>query len=284
MRILLVTTALVAMSAFQSAAFAESDSPWLPIPGGLSVSLNHTQQSGDNAFIGDKELSLAAITSGGASKYKRATTTVRAAYGLTDALSLDAAIGYGKVRIGAADNSSGATDTTLGLNWRVLDEFERPALPTLTLRAAGILKGNYDGARLAALGKDANGIEVAAVLGKELTPAFALWGEIGVQRRSADVPRATFFELGARWRLAPMWNATLGYSAKKFSGGLDIGGPGFSPARFQQVREERSLGKVGLSYAIAGNQGVALNFAKLIDGRNTVKDDQVIGVSYTFAF
>ena len=166
----------------------------------------------------------------------------------------------------------------------VARRIEDPALPTLTLRAAAILKGSYDGARLAAVGKDANGFEVAVVLGKQITPAIALWAEVGVQDRSGKVPNATFYELGARLRFAPGWSASLGYGAKKFSGNHDIGGPGFSPGRFQEVREERGVAKLGIGYAFAGNQGLALNLAKAVSGRNTVKDDQIVGLSYTFAF
>jgi hypothetical protein len=98
------------------------------------------------------------------------------------------------------------------------------------------------------------------------------------------VPTARFFEVGARYRLAPQWSASLGYSNKKYGGSLDIGGPGFTPDRFQDVRAERGVIKLGAGYALAGNQGVALNLARVVSGRNTVKDDQVIGLSYTFAY
>lgn len=278
------TLVISTLAALPLAAFAESDSPWLPIPGQASLSVNHSEQSGDNAYIGDTLLPLSAITGGGASKYKRSATSLRVDYGLSDAVSLDATLGYGKVKVGAADNDSGQTDSTLGLRWRVLDEFENPALPTLTLRGAAIIKGSYEAARLASLGKGANGFEAAVVLGKQLTPAFALWGEVGAQKRSDDVPGAIFLELGARYRFAPKWSASLGYSDKKFRGDLDIGGAGFSPARFQQVREERGVVKLGVGFAVAGNQGIALNLAKTTSGRNTVKDDQVVGLSYTYAF
>ena len=275
---------LCLVAAMPMLAFAEGDSPWLPIPGQLSLGLNHTEQSGNDAYIGSTLLPLSAITGGAADKYKRSSTTLRVDYGFSDALALDAAIGRAKVKVGAADNDSGSTDSTFGLRWRVLDEYENPAVPTLTLRAAAILKGNYEGARLASLGKGANGFEVAVVLGKQITPAVAVWGELGVQDRSNSVPNATFFELGTRLRFAPQWNASVGYGNKKFGGNLDIGGPGFSPARFQEVREERSVIKLGVGYAFAANQGVALNLAKATGGRNTVKDNQVIGLSYAFAF
>jgi hypothetical protein len=273
-----------AVLALPLAALAEGDSPWLPIPGQFTLGINHTEQSGDSAYVGSKELPLSAVTMGGASKYKRATTQLRLAYGLSDALSLDAALGYSRVKVGQADRDNGATDAILGASWRVLDEFERPGLPTLTLRGAAILKGSYDGARLASVGKDANGYEVAVMVGKQFTPALSLWAELGLQDRSSSVPNATFFEINGRYRVAPKWSLTAGYGNKKFSGDLDIGGPGFSPSRFQQVKEEREVVKLGVGFAFARNQGVSLNLAKVTGGRNTVKDDSIVGLSYTFGF
>ena len=273
-----------AVLALPLTALAEGDSPWLPIPGQFTLGISQTEQSGDSAYIGSTELPLSAITGGGASKYKRSTTQVRASYGLSDSVSLDAALGYGSVQVGQADRDSGTTDAVLGANWRVLDEFERPGLPTLTLRGAAILKGSYEGARLASVGKDANGYELAVILGKQFTPALSLWGEVGFQDRSSSVPNATFYEINGRYRLAPQWSLTAGYGNKKFSGDLDIGGPGFSPSRFQQVKEERELVKLGVSFAFARNQGVALNLAKVTGGRNTVKDDSIVGLSYTIGF
>ena len=280
-------TALVSIScsyALAGLAHAEGDSPWLPIPGQVSLSVGDSEQSGSDAYIGSKSIPISGITGGAANKYKRSNFGVRVDYGISDALSLDASINYSSVKVGAADKDSGLGDTMIGLNYRALDEFERLGLPTVTLRAAAIVKGNYDAARLASLGKGANGIEIAAIVGKQFGSSFSLWGELGVQKRNADVPTATFFEIGTRWRFAPGWAANLGYSDKKYGGNLDIGGAGFTPAKFQQVREERSVVKIGLSYAIAGNQAIALNLGKLVNGRNTVKDDSTFAISYTYAF
>lgn len=265
-------------------ASAEGDSPWLPIPGQFTLGVSQTEQSGNAAYIGSDKVPLSMITGGGASSYKRSTTSVRLGYGISDALALDASIAYGNVKVGAADSSSGLTDSVVGLNYRVLDEFEQPGLPSLTVRAAAIIAGNYDGARLAALGNAKSGLEFAVILGKQVTTALAFWGEIGIQNRSGAVPTASFFEINARYRFAPEWSASLGFTDKKYGGSLDIGGAGFSPARFQEVRAERSLAKLSIGYAIAGNQSIALNYAQLVSGRNTVKDDQIIGLSYTYAF
>jgi hypothetical protein len=227
---------------------------------------------------------LTAITGGAASAFKRSTTQIRLGYGLSDAIALDATLGQGKVRVGAADNDKGQVDSVVGVSWRVLDEFENPELPTLTLRAAAILKGSYDGARLAALGNAADGLELSVILGKQLGSAFAVWAQAGVQNRSGAVPDASFLDLGARVRVTSSLSATLGYGSKKYAGGLDIGGLGFSPARFQEVAAERSIVRVGLGYALSANQGLSLNLARVASGRNTVKDDSIVGLSYTVGF
>ncbi len=279
----IISVAIAAAAALPLTARAEGGQPWLPIPGQLLLGLQHTEQSGDSAYIGKMELPLATITGGAASKFRRATTTVRLGYGFNDALALEGSISNVKVKAGIADSDSGLGDATVGVAWRVLDEFESTSLPTLTLRALALIKGSYEGQRLAAIGDDQNGFEAALLIGKQFGP-LGLWAEAGVQDRSGSVPNANFYEIGARARLGAGFQASLSYASKKYSGDLDIGGPGFNPTRFQEVREERELVKLGLGYAFAANQGLGLNFAKVQKGRNTVKDDQIVTVSYTLAF
>ena len=209
-------------------ALAEGNSPWLPIPRQVSVGLGYVTQQADEAYVSDKKLAVSAITGGAASRYDRTSTKLRVDYGLTDSVALDAAISIGSVSVGGADKDSGATDSVLGLRWRVLDEYERPGMPTVTLRGAAITKGNYQGARLAALGKAANGIEASVIVGKQLTPAIAAYGELGLLSYSNNVPNATFYELGTQIRISSGWSTSLAYTNKKFGGDLDIGGPGFT--------------------------------------------------------
>ncbi len=263
---------------------AEGGSPWLPIPGQISLGVFDVEQSGSQAFIGNTKVPISGVTGGAASKYKRGTFGLRVDYGISDRLAFDATLAQTSVKVGGADSSSGLADTTLGLRWRVVDEYETPSRPTVTLRVGAIIKGDYDGARLAAIGKAANGIEVSGLVGKEFGKGVSLWGELGFQKRDSSVPTATFFEIGSRWRFAPKWNASLAYTDKKFGGNLDIGGAGFTPARFQQVREERSVIKVGLGYSIGANQSINVNFGKLVGGRNTVQDDKLLGLGYSYSF
>ncbi len=265
-------------------AHAEGDSPWLPIPGSGSISAGYVTQSAKNAYIGDQELPVSAITGGAASKFKRTSFTVGGSYGISDEFSVDARIGRSSVKVGGVDNTSGRTDAVLGGNWRALDEFEGGGFPTVTLRAAAIFKGDYNGDRLAALGKAANGFELSVLLGKQLTRELRVWGELGFQNRSKSVPNATIFELNGAYAFTPVISAYAGYALTRFSGDLDIGGPGFTPAAFQQVKEERDVLRAGLNFALASNQAVGLSFAKVVSGRNTVKDDSILGISYTYGF
>ncbi len=265
-------------------ASAEGASPWLPIPGQFSLSVIHTEQSGKNAYIGSAKVPISAVTQGGANAFKRSTSSLRFDYGIFDSLSVDATLGYGQVKAGAADSDRGLSDSTVGLNWRVLDEYERPGWPTLTLRAAGIIAGNYDSARLAALGNGQSGLDLSVLVGKQLVPALAVWAEVGVQNRKGSVPNATYYELGTRVRFGGIWNASLAYANKQYGGTLDIGGPGFSPAAFQDVKAERSVVKLGTGVSFAQNQGVGLTLARVVAGRNTVKDDTAVSLAYTIGF
>lgn len=264
-------------------AMAEGTSPWLPIPGEFSITANYTFQSGDAAYIGENEIPVSAITGGAADDFERSTKTLLLSYGLSDTFAVDASLGYGDVEVGSADEDDGLTDTNIGLSWRVVDEYLSPGLPTLTLRGAVIIKGDYDGARLASVGNDENGFEFSLLAGKQLTNKLALSGEIGLQTRGGEVPNARHYHINAHYQIAEKWNATLGYSFKDYGGTLDIGGPGFTPARFQEVNAERELVKFGVGYALAANQGVSFTFATVVDGRNTVIDDEIFSLSYTFS-
>lgn len=279
---LAIATGLCALTV-STLSLAQSNSPWLPIPGGGSIGVNYANQTGDSAYIGDKRLPISGITGGAAQEFKRESYGLKLSYGVLDALSVDASFGRGKVKVGAADNSSGATDSVIGVNWRVLDEYESRKAPTVTLRLAAIANGGYDGARLAALGKSASGFELGATVGRQFGPA-SVWGGLSFEKRGNGVPDATVFDLNGSYAVIPNLSLSLGYTRKRFDGSLDIGGPDFSPAAFQKVKEQRETVRAGVSYAIAGNQTIALNLGKVVGGRNTVKDDSIVGLGYSCGF
>ena len=261
---------------------AQSNAPWLPIPGSGSISAGYVNQSGDSAYIGTLNLPITAITGGGAQRYKRETTSLKLSYGFVDSVSADATVAYAQTRVGAADNSSGFADSVVGVNWRVLDEFEQRKLPTATLRFSAIINGNYDGARLAALGKDANGYGAAILVGRQFS-ALSVWGGLGFEKRENGVPNARYTDVNAAYAISKL-TLSVGYTNKKFGGNLDIGGAGFTPAAFQKVKEERETVRLGASYAVTGKQSLGVSVGRAISGRNTVKDDRILGVNYSIGF
>ena len=278
------TTLGLLIAVLPSLSQAQSNSPWLPIPGSGSVGLSYSTQRADAAYIGDKNLPISGITGGAAQRYNRTSYGLNFGYGLTDSVSLDASIGGSSVEVGAADNSSGQTDSVLGANWRVLDEYESRGLPTVTLRTVAILSGTSDGARLGALSKSAGGYGLSVLVGKQIGSAARIWGGLGLENRCNGVPNAVSVDLNGSYSVTPQLALSVGYTNKKYGGDLDIGGPGFSPALFQNVREERETVRLGVSYAIAGNQSIALNVGKLVSGRNTVNEDLIVGLGYSFGF
>ena len=272
-----------ALLSIASVGFAENTSPWLPIPGQLSLTLNVTDQTGDNAYIGDDEIKADTITGGAANSFDRTDTSVLLQYGVSDNLAVDALLGYGESEAGTADEDAGFTDAILGVSWRVVDEFLTVnKLPTVTLRGAVIFAGDYDGNRLAGLGKGENGFQASVVVGKQFTEKFSASAELGYEERGGDVPEATYYSLIGHYQPRSDIGLSLGYSSKEYDSDLDIGGPGFNPSRFQEVNEEREVATFNIGWAVAAKHGVALSYATLLDGRNTVADDDIVALTYTF--
>lgn len=268
-------------------AVAEGTSPWLPAPGQLALGIAYTYQTADSAYImGDADVPVDEITMDGTDEYVVDTTSIQVSYGISDSLSLDAAVSYTEVDAGSDPGASekGLGDSVIGLQWRVVDEYIYPESPTISLRAAALIAGDYPTNTISSLGKGADGFELSAIVGKQITPKFSVWGEIGHQNRDNSVPDSLFYNLNAAVSFTPTLSGSIGFSRKTYSGDLDIGGVGFAPERFPEINEERSLVKVGLNYAFASNQGVSLNLATLTDGKNTVNDDLIVSVAYSYGF
>jgi hypothetical protein len=249
---------------------------WLPAPGSGSVSLSYVNQDADQFYIGGNQMMLpfGSITID--------TTTLGAQYGLTDALALDAKLPFAKRSSGLGDDSA-VGDARLGLTWRALDEFTTLGAPTIALRFGGIFAGDYETQRPDSIGDGASGYEGSVLIGKYLTRAFALRAELGLRVRSKDVPNETFYNLGADYTVAPGLTLSAGYTGTRSSGSLDIGGPGFDPSKFQQVKEERDLVSAGLTYAVTRNVALSANIGKVTSGRNTSKSD-VYGLGVNIGF
>lgn len=268
--------------ALPAVAFADG-SPWLPIPGSGQVTLGWVNQSGDDFYVADQKMTLPA-------KIKQDTFSIAGQYGLSDEVAIDATLNYARSRFAAPagfpiphGEESSLGDSTIGIKWRVFDEFDGSNHPTLTLRAAAIIKGNYGVGKIDAIGDGASGIEVSALAGKYLTPALSVSGELGYRHRNHSVPADVFGGINLNYGINSFASASIGYTVVRSRGDLDIGAAGFSPARFPEVREDRDLVRVGLGFNLAPRTSLNLNYGKVVAGRNTTKAD-VFGVALSNSF
>lgn len=236
-------------------------SPWLPVPGSTQLSVGYVNQTGDEFYLVTEKTPLP-------EDLKQDTYSIGVQYGLADAIAIDAQLNYVRVSFGP-ESESALGDSSIGVNWRAYDEFEHAMAPTVTLRAAALIAGNYEVGKIDAIGDDASGVELSVLAGKYLTPKFTIAGDLGYRYRSGDVPNDIWFGANVGYSLASFVSVSAGYTATRSQGDLDIGGPGFSPDRFPDVVEDRDLIKVGASFTVAPRTSLNINYGSVVSGRNT---------------
>ncbi len=276
--------AMAALSAFAIifvGANANAQTPWLPSPGSSDLTISLANQKSDDFKPGNASVKLPATL-------KQTNFGLSYNYGVSDALAIDATVGYAKSSfiqvLGLAPNGglSGVTDSRLGLRYRLLDDTGADPL-SVTLGAAAIIKGSYDTGALPAIGDGANALEVSISVGKIFNSTFSAYGTLGYRDRKAPVPNENFIKLGANVNFTPMLFAGVNYEKVDAKDGLDIGGPGFSPARFPEVQEDYTLTSVTLGFRINKSLTAALQFGDKKGQRNTA-EGKVIGLSLQSSF
>lgn len=275
MKRLMITGLSLAIS---SVCFAEG-SPWLPEPKSTSITLSQVHQTGDEFYIDDDKNELP-------DDLEQDTTWLSVDYGLTDDLSLDFRTGYARSTFDPAPTShfSGRTDTSIGINWRVVDEFlSDGALPSTVIRVGGILQGNYSTGHINSIGDGADALEISVISGKLLNQWLAVSGEVGYRARNSGVPDDVTYNVTTYVTPLPRLTATLAYTYTDARDGLFIGGPGFTGENFQELEEDNQVVDLGISYSLNEQVSAGLNAATVVDGRNTAKSDvYALTLGYSF--
>ena len=272
----LTAVATVAVAIAVPALTHAQNSVWLPAPGSGSVGLSYLSQEADRFYIGGSLMTLPFGT------IKIKTTTLAAQYAIADGFAVDAKLPFAQ-RSSGLGSDSGTGDARVGVTWRFVDEIEKRSLPTVAVRAGAIIAGNYQTFRPDSIGDGASGYEVSLLVGRYLTPSFGVRGEVGIRDRNRGVPNQTFLSVGADLRITPSLSGSVGFSSIRNSSNLDIGGPGFTPLRFQQVAEKRNFINAGLSYSVTERISINGNIGKVTSGRNTSKNDVYsLGVAFDF--
>ena len=244
--------------------------PWLGEPGNAQLSFTQVQQSSDEFYKKNDTTNLQAAT--GLDELVQDTTWLGLSYGLDYDLALDVKTGYATNK-----NENGLTDTTIGISWRVVDEFiSYSNVPSTVLRAAVILQGDYETGSPSAIGDGADGLELSVITGRFVKPWLAVSSELGYRSRNSDVPDDVFFKLGAYALPHPAVSLYINYSRTDALDGINIGEEGFvenGVVNFHKLEEDSELVDLGFTYSPTPQFNFGFSAAKVIDGKNTTKSD-----------
>ena len=176
-------------------------------------------------------------------------------------------------------------DVPFGASWRIVDEFRslNEAAPTVTVRLGAIVAGNYDTGFINAVSDGADGWELGVKFGKVFLGLNAgIYGDFTYRFLSSTIPDEWEASLGA-YKIVDAFTFSLGLREKQSVGGIDILGPGFSLARFTDVREKNRTIELGVTWAWRDSSTLSLGYARTLDGENTPKKNVLIS-SASFAF
>jgi len=282
---------IYAILSFLPLSSLAAGSPWLPIPEAGTVSLSYVFQTADEFYRADQK----GPTPGGGEDLDQHTLWLSLNYGLTENFALDFRTGYAKSEFVLAgptidDSFNGLADSTIGLTWRIVDEdISEHGLPSIALRVAAIIAGDYDTGYINSIGDGGDGGEVSLIVGKIFADKVALSGELGYRDRDSGIPEEVFFNLNAYYLFNSKLTASFEYQWNDATSGLDIGQPGFAPdpsrpvRRFPELEEDYQTVGLGISYNVTNTLNLGLNLATVIDGRNT-NDTDAIGITIGYAF
>jgi hypothetical protein len=261
---------------------AYSTSAYLPLEGRFSLSGSYIFETFDEFWRGRKKTRLP-------DDIHQHTVSVGLEYGLLDDVALDLTLGYTRTSFSPVDDLDGLNDTSLGVRWRILNEFryDSPYVPTLTLRLGGIIEGSYDTVTTGAPnspGDGASGVETSLLFGKIFDSTnIGLSGDIGYRHRGSKVPDDFFVSVGLDKIVFDYILTGFHYRHTQGLSGIDIGSPSFDPSRFPEVREISDNVQAELGYVGAGGQYFGVIFAWTIAGRNT-GEKFVLGPVASFPF
>jgi hypothetical protein len=266
---------LIASGATQAA------SPWLPAPNALNIRFSYLFQTADEFYLGNKKTDLP-------DDLEQHTFLGYLEYGLTDSLALDARLGYAfsefprDPALNPQGRQEGMTDTNVGLRWRVLDE-AIDEWATVTLRAGLIVEGDYRTGAINSIGDGASGGEFSALIGRSFDNGISLYGEAGYRTRGSNVPDDVFLNLGGRYAFTPEFSAGVNYQMVEALSGIDIGAPGFTPARFPETNEDYQILGFDVAYRFLPSAYASVSYSGTVDGRNTGAH-QIVGFNLGYGF
>ena len=279
---ILIALVAAAIMATGSPAFADG-SPWIPDPETGTITISYVSQNATEFYHPGLDPLKDNLS--------QDTVWVEGRYGLSDEFAIDFRVGgaRSKYRYPSPDipigqeSYSGLTDTNIGIVYRVVDELVSPSLPSIALRAGGIIAGNYKTGYANAIGDGGNGLEVSALVGKFIADRVALSGEFGYRDRDNNIPSDFFMNLSGGVLITNAVGLSINYKLVDALSGLDIGEAPFSRHRFPQVEENIQFLGGTATFNVTDTTNVGVSYGEVLDGRNTAKS-KVWSVSLGYAF
>lgn len=250
----------------------EAASPWLPAAGGGKVTFSYVNESFQNFWAGGSKERLP-------TDLRQNTIWGNLEWGLSDNLALDLTTGFTKATFGA-NSLDGLTDSLIGLRYKALQRDRW----VLTFRGAANLHGSY---RLTdqgpyAPGDRAHGFEGSTLAGILFGHGIFAFGESGLRYRQKPVPNDFFASAGVGHSVRG-FTYGASYGRVQSLSGLDIGGAGFSPARFRELKKIVNTLDSHAGYTTSRGHYFGFSYARSLAGRNTGAKD-IFGVTVGFAF
>jgi hypothetical protein len=257
-------------------AFAAwGQSAYVPLQGELDITPSYTFQTFDRFYSSS---SLEKLSTFGLSEITQHNATVAAEYGITEDVAVDVTLGYTHAHmdqvipgIGNPNTIDGLNDTLIGARWRFLDERDHPGrvlVPTLTLRAGGIIAGTYDAGFINSPGDGASGGELSLLFGRYYEPwGLGAYGNAGYRILGSGVPDAFIGGLGLYKTFGGV-TVNVGYRRYWSTSGINFDSPEFTFNRFQNLREISDSIEYGVGYTDSGGRSYNLNFLNVLNGQN----------------
>src|SRR5436309_8681792 len=270
-----------------AACFGQS--AWLPAHNQFKATPGFSFSTFDEFWAGDKKVS----NPPNGDSLRQYSGYVTMEYGILRNLAADATVGYTATdtdAFGGNASDNGLMDTSLGLRYRLVDEFNSHYtwMPTLTLRAGAVIPGTYDENKPFSAGDGAYAFESSLLFGKAIGDCgFGLYGDFGYRVREDPVPDEFFGTAGVYQQIGPVTLA-VGYRHIQPVSGIDIGGKDFNPALgashgFPATKEINKLVEGGISFTDKGGRNYQFTVAGSVDGRNT-GDKSIFGFNVTLPF
>jgi hypothetical protein len=263
-------------------AISFAQSAWVPPKTKFIITPIYVFENASDFYFGSNRQAIL-----GSNTIEQHTFTLATEYGITDRWAADLALGYTSSTLknnnlgDLQDNRreiGGLNDTTVGLRYKLVDEFETKStwIPTLTLRTAAIIEGTYKANLFQSPGDGASGGQFGVLFGKsyDWLGGIGYYGGVSYRMRSENVPNDLLSNVGIYKTIYKGLALNVGYRDERtFGGGISVDELVASlpagPAQFQQLEDTRSSIEAGINYRDGQDRIYGFGIGKTISGANT---------------